>query len=116
MAGNITKSPWMHLDEELMNGSWVDELMPPSLTHESFREMMESFGYDSLMAFGRVSKVLYGPVLWSICIAGAMMNFLVIVAELTSVVSAVSISIAAICICLTIRAANFLLLHDLQQS
>ena len=108
MTSNITNHSWIHI-----NGSWADQIFPPSLTRESMYGILNGMGFHSLMAFGQVAKILYGPVLWCIRISGALMNLLVIFAELLTAASGVSISMAAISFILTIRAGQLLLLHDI---
>ena len=108
MTLNITNHSWIHI-----NSSWADQILPPSLTRESMYALLNGIGFNSLMAFGQVAKILYGPVLWSICIAGALMNLLVFFAELLTAASGVSISMAAISFILTMRAGQLLLLHDI---
>ena len=119
---DATNETRMTFDETSLNGTWadididIDSILPPELTHEEIRSVMKEIGYHSLMAFGRFASVIFGPVLWSICIAGAGLNLFVIMAEFLAAVSGASISIAAISINLIIRASSLLFLHDLLQS
>ena len=59
-----------------------------------------------------VAKVVYGPILWPICIGGALLNAFAAVVQMRDNFSSQSISVAAVNLLLTLQAAASLFYHD----
>ena len=86
-----------------------------SMTYDMFREHLRRIGYINDLQFAATSFAMLGPVLWTSCIIGLILNALVLLASIATNITSSSMCIMAIAGCLAMKAASSLLLFDLEQ-
>ena len=85
------------------------------LSFEEFTEYLISMDIAKRARAFSLVATLYGPVLWSICMAGIVLNIGVIVSCLFAKCSASSILLGVISFCWIAQASSLLFLHDIFQ-
>ena len=102
--------------EIVYDTSEMESLVPFCATFEDFSTLLESMNAKKLGMLMQIRAILFGPVLWPLCILGMVFNALVLLACFSMKYNTSSIILGFICSFSLIHATFTLLQHDMSQS
>ena len=97
------------------NASLVADAELLGLPQVSFEELTHLLSLNEMKRISEAIEILLGPILWSVCIIGMVLNIAVLVSCLFAKCSASTIMLGVISFCWIIKASALLFLHDVFQ-
>ena len=100
-----------------MNGTkWStisNQILGSGFTYGEIMSFFKDADVESIFRIAAIQAGINGPTLWSVCIAGIIMNSFIVLFCLFMKWSSSSIMLEAISIVSVVKAVNLLFLHDI---